>query len=192
MMKLSYSPIFKSCLFVFILCAGATAAMAEAAAPDNGAALVLSELEAMAARVAEAPGNCDVIRAEAKAFKKKYDETLKRLSANDSAPANAQVKNRLDAVFAQLSPSIALCGSCAAAKPADTIAKDANTASKDDPCKDTKKKCKRNCPLSGWDCAQHWAGCMAGYRPSCCWAAACGSMKNCMRVCQSSCVCSVD
>jgi len=172
-------------IFTLFLEVGSVLAGEEPSIDESG---VLEALEAVAAKVSAAPGNCDVVRKEAKLFQEKYGNALKILSSRDAASVDEQVQTRLDSVFEQLSPSLMACGSCSSGP--ESAEKSQN--SKDDPCKDTKKKCERNCPLGGWSCAGHWAGCMSGYRPSCCWAAACGSKKNCMRVCESSCVCSVD
>lgn len=145
---------------------------------------VLLALEKMASEIAENPGNCDAVRAQAKQFNEQHSDALQQYGLLTNEQVDDKTQTRLDTVVTQLAASALVCGSCS-----DSANLDKKSGS--DPCKDTKRKCERNCPLSGWSCAQHWAGCMSGYRPSCCWAGACGSKKNCMRVCESSCVCSI-
>jgi hypothetical protein len=158
--------------------------------------------ELLAARMKRATGDCDALAQAADDFRKEHLAVFLKIAnaeqqwdAGKRARVATRYQDRITRATEALHALMASCrfrgtseaGICAAN---GSVRGEAVAPPGEAQC-DGGCDCACICPISGWDCAASFFGCMGGSHASCCWFGACAG-NMCAEQCPNCCNCGVD
>ncbi|HEU5432778.1 MAG TPA: hypothetical protein VFU81_14015, partial [Thermomicrobiales bacterium] len=141
--------------------------------------------EQLAAELAQETGDCDALKQAMDAFQTAHMDEFNKIKAQEArwdAKKRAQVAKKFEARITQATETLhTLAASCRFRGTSEaTICRAVDSepsADKFPPVGETQCgagcDCNCICPISGWDCAGAFFGCVGGSEASCCWFGAC-------------------
>ncbi|HEX5498402.1 MAG TPA: hypothetical protein VFX03_04210 [Thermomicrobiales bacterium] len=161
--------------------------------------------EQLAAELAQETGDCDALKQAVDAFQSAHGDECNKIKSQEEqwdAKKRAKVAKKYQARITRATETLhTLAASCrfrgdvtseaAVCRPlnngpAGEKEPEPGAAQCDGGC-----DCNCICPISGWDCAGAFFGCVGGSEASCCWFGACAG-NQCMTQCPNCCNCGVD
>ena len=155
--------------------------------------------ELLAARMKRASGDCDALAQAADDFRREHLAVFLKLANREAqwdADKRARVATKYQERITQATETLhAMVASCRFRGTSTAAICDAVGSS--DPITlpgaaqcGAGCDCSCICPISGWDCAGAFFGCMGGSEASCCWFGACAG-HICAEQCPNCCNCGV-
>jgi hypothetical protein len=146
--------------------------------------------EKLAARMTRVTGDCEALALAADEFRREHHAELQKIAAREQQ-WDAEERSRVATAYQERITRAhdalrAAVGSCQfSGTPSDDLLTRPGAVTCGAGC-----DCACICPISGWDCAWSFFGCLGGSEASCCWFGACAG-NICDEQCPNCCNCGV-